>query len=156
MLNLVGAHYHNVIFYENYIVSNIYWLLTLTMFKSVALLPSSDSRSCTVGMADFNCWLVRPPRLQQKVCFFLHWDRGDRYKIMCSLVCYTAMNCLNSFCAIPTLQICIKQVVWSSGIQWNFVWPTCIMIDTISRHVPLCSFLLNFDRSDRSGTFSCD
>jgi hypothetical protein len=95
MLNLVGAHYHNVIFYENYIVSNIYWLLTLTMFESVALLPSSDSRSCTVGMADFNCWLVRPPRLQQKVCFFFtlrSWRSIQNYVFIGLLHCYELLE----------------------------------------------------------------
>ena len=31
------------------------------------------------------------------------------------------------------MQICVKQVVWSSGIQWNPAWATYIVIDTLVR-----------------------
>ena len=71
-------------------LNNMYWLLTLTLFNSMALLPSSDRSSCAAGMADFNRRLVRPRRLQQEVCFFLHWNHGDIKRIVFSLVCCTA------------------------------------------------------------------
>ena len=43
------------------------------------------------------------------------------------------MKCLNSLCLISTLQICVKQVVWSSGILGNCIWATCIVIYILGR-----------------------